>query len=330
MSGPSHARLSADDRLLDTDDQLAELNKRAGAEEDRLVLVPVLAIARLARRLGVLVARPVRLADEEEDVEVWVRARPEPDGSVRLTLADWRTRSPRAQRHEHPEPEQEAEAPLLPSQFAEPLRRALDRPIRRIVAIAETLHADENEEVPQTYRDYARDIVQAGRHLQALLEDLVTLNGVEEEAPAAEPLELGEVSRRAADLLTVRASDARVRVLVSGEQAFATGDFRRTLQIAVNLIGNAINHSPVDGQIDVTVSSGADARMIVDDEGPGVPPESRERVFGQFVRLEPNETPGSGLGLYISRRLVRAMGGELRVGDSPSGGARFTLTLPPV
>lgn len=325
-----NASLDADNRLVEVDPMLAVLNARAGATENRLVLPPVLALARLARRLGVVIARPVRLADGEDDVEVWLRAEPAGDGGVRLTLADWRSRPAATRRYDVQEETEEPEAePLLPAHFAEPLRRALDRPVRRIVATAELLRADDDADVPQPYRDYARDIAQAGRHLQALLEDLVTLNGVEEDAPDAEPIDLAEAARRAIDLLTVRAAETGVRVSPPGSQAFALADFRRTLQIAVNLIGNAINHSPRGGQVVVSVAAGATVRLTVDDEGPGIPADQRERVFGQFVRLDPADTPGSGLGLYICRRLARAMAGEVRASDSPAGGARFTLTLPP-
>lgn len=330
MTEPAHGFLNADDRLAEADPALAALNAHAGATEDRLVLPPVLALARLARRLGVVIARPVRLADGEEDVEVWLRAEPTGDGGVRLTLADWRARPAADRRHAAPEEPDELEAdPLLPVNFAEPLRRALDRPVRRIVATAELLHADDDPDVPQPYRDYARDIAQAGRHLQALLEDLVTLNGVED-APDAERIDLAEAARRAIDLLTVRAAETGVRVTRPDGQVFALADFRRTLQIAVNLIGNAINHSPRGGEVVVSVMAGATARLTVDDEGPGILAEQRERIFGQFVRLDPAERPGSGLGLYICRRLSRAMAGEVRASDSPAGGARFTLTLPPV
>ncbi len=330
MNAPVHGRLDADDRLTSADDALARLNARAGAEDDRLVLVPVITLARLARRLGTLVSRPVLLADQDTDLEVWLRAQPEADGGVRLTLADWRTRPVASSRSAPVAVESgTGEPPLLTADFAEPLRRALDRPIRRIVATAETLRAADPGEVPQPYRDYARDIADAGRHLQALLEDLVTLNGVEEGVPvAADRIELSEVARRAADLLTVRAGDAGIVVEVDGEAAPAVGDFRRALQIAVNLIGNAITHAPRGSSVRVTCRAADAATLVVDDEGRGVAREDRERIFGQFVRIEPGDTPGSGLGLYISRRLARAMGGDVTAGDGGGGGARFTLALP--
>jgi signal transduction histidine kinase len=64
------------------------------------------------------------------------------------------------------------------------------------------------------------------------------------------------------------------------------------------------------------------------DQGAGVPADSRERIFNKFERLGRSDPGGSGLGLYISRRLARAMGGDIEVDDAPDGGARFTLFLP--
>ena len=328
MSDVVHATLDRDNRLIAADPAVTALNARAGASGDQLVLPPVLALAGLARRLGAVIARPVRLADGDDDVEVWLRAEPLDDGGVRLSLADWRSRPAAVRRHDPPaELEEPDDDPLLPADFPDRLRRALDRPVRRIVATAELLHTQDDPDVPQPYRDYARDIAQAGRHLHALLEDLVTLDGVESQ-PDAERIDLAEAARRANDLLTVRAAKGDVRVVTPDGSAFATGDFRRTLQIAVNLIGNAINHSPAGGQVTVSVAGGSSARLMVDDEGRGIPADQRERVFEQFVRLDPAETTGSGLGLTICRRLARAMGGEVRASDSPAGGARLTLTLP--
>ena len=71
--------------------------------------------------------------------------------------------------------------------------------------------------------------------------------------------------------------------------------------------------------------------LTVEDDGPGIPPADRERVFDRFVRLDASRSRGeggSGLGLAIVRELVRSAGGSVRVDASPLGGARFTVSLP--
>jgi len=109
------------------------------------------------------------------------------------------------------------------------------------------------------------------------------------------------------------------------------GDESRLLQVTSALITNAINYTPAGGN--VTVSAEADAaawRLHVDDNGPGIPVEDRERIFERFVRLDPSRSAagGSGLGLSICRRLMLLMGGAVSAGESPFGGARLELELP--
>lgn len=101
------------------------------------------------------------------------------------------------------------------------------------------------------------------------------------------------------------------------------------LQILVNLIGNAVRYSPPGAMVRVRVESGGDKAIItVADEGKGIAPEDQERIFGKFERVDPGEPGGTGLGLYIARRLARAMAGDITVDSAAGQGARFTLTLP--
>jgi signal transduction histidine kinase len=101
------------------------------------------------------------------------------------------------------------------------------------------------------------------------------------------------------------------------------------LQILLNLVGNAISYSPDGSTVRVEVAREAGrARAIVSDEGPGIPTEKLESVFDKFERLGRGGDGGSGLGLYISRRLARAMGGDLTASSTLGEGARFTLELP--
>jgi signal transduction histidine kinase len=70
------------------------------------------------------------------------------------------------------------------------------------------------------------------------------------------------------------------------------------------------------------------ATVIIADQGKGIAPADHERVFAKFERVDPSEPGGSGLGLYIARRLARAMGGDINLDSAPGQGARFALTLP--
>ena len=118
-------------------------------------------------------------------------------------------------------------------------------------------------------------------------------------------------------------------VPTDGTKQAATGEFRRVLQILLNLIGNAINYAPPGAKITVTVGEGkGTASVTVADNGPGMAESDAARVFDKFERLGRSGDGGSGLGLHISRRLAHAMGGELLLDTKPGEGARFTLYLP--
>ena len=327
MRDTCRALLATDDRLLEADERLAALNEAAGGGE-QLVLPAVLALARLSRRLGVPISRPVLIADGDGDWDVWLRAVPDTLG-VRLTLAEW-VRRPAAARHREGLTRERAQEPLLTVGFAEPLHRTLDRPLSRIVATAESLRAADGGQVPEPYFDYAFDIAEAGRHLQALLGDVVDLDQLERALPVArEPVSLPLVARRAAALISLRASERDVTVRLQGGEAWALANERRVLQVVVNLLSNAVAHSRAGDMIVMTAYlRGEKAALTVSDQGSGITPADQERIFDKFVRLTSGGSPGSGLGLYISRRLARTMDGELTVESEAGQGARFTLTLP--
>lgn len=217
--------------------------------------------------------------------------------------------------------------------FGQRLDRALRLPLDRIIHSAETISAQQGGPLRTDYASYACDIAAAARHLLALVDDLVDLAAIERPdfRPDVEPLDLADVARRAAGLLAVRAADAHVRIdrPAEDERLPATGEFRRALQVMVNLISNAIRYSPDGGMVWIRTEEEGDlAAIVVADQGKGIAPEDQERIFEKFERVDPSEPGGTGLGLYIARRLARAMGGDLSVDSAPGQGARFTFTLP--
>nr|WP_283938410.1 ATP-binding protein [Sphingomonas alba] len=105
------------------------------------------------------------------------------------------------------------------------------------------------------------------------------------------------------------------------------GDRRGVIQVLVNLLGNAVRHSPEGGSVTVDLSrSGNTGDVAIADQGKGIAPEDQERIFEKFERLE--DGGGAGLGLAIARRLARSMGGEISLQSTPGEGARFTVSLP--
>ncbi len=213
------------------------------------------------------------------------------------------------------------------------LTPVLRQPISRIIANAETIRTQLAGPLKDEYSDYAADIASAGQHLLALIDDLSDLEVVEAEdfATAPDRIDLGDVARRACGILGVRAKERGI-VLdppADGESQMATAEFRRVLQVLLNLIGNAIRYAPEKSRIWVRLDSiGHRATITVADQGHGLDDRQQEKVFEKFERLGRGDDGGSGLGLYISRRIARAMGGDLTVESAPGQGARFTLSVP--
>ncbi len=213
------------------------------------------------------------------------------------------------------------------------LAPALRQPITRIIANAETIRTRLAGPLSDEYALYAKDIAEAGRHLMSLIEDLADLEAVEAPgfAPAPDDIDLADCARRAGGILSVRAAERGITLHMpdTNRRVPAIGEYRRVLQVLLNLLSNAIRYSPAGSAVTLDVGETTTGGWIsVRDQGQGLSAEQAARVFEKFERLGRSGDGGSGLGLYISRRLARAMAGELAVTSQPGEGACFELSLP--
>jgi two-component system OmpR family sensor kinase len=167
-----------------------------------------------------------------------------------------------------------------------------------------------------------------------LVEALLQLARADAVAPRADDVTVADLLD---DVVTRRsrlAAGADVRVEVDAPPDLHLRGDPDTLAVAVgNLVGNAISHSPAGGAVRVHAARIADrVEITVDDEGHGVPPADRERIFLPFARgsnaADRSGPGGIGLGLSVSLRILEAHRGSLRVDDAPGGGARFVAALP--
>src|SRR5438552_6769620 len=139
--------------------------------------------------------------------------------------------------------------------------------------------------------------------------------------------DLSELVRESISDLGPLLGDHRIHV-DAGVPLEAAVDAVRIRQVLSNLVANAAKFSPHGTVIAIDAESvGDQARISVVDQGPGIPDDRRHELFRKFARLGA-QSPGTGLGLFISRGIARAHGGELSYEANPDGGARFTLALP--
>jgi signal transduction histidine kinase len=148
------------------------------------------------------------------------------------------------------------------------------------------------------------------------------------------PVDLGELVDEAARALKAAVEAAGATIEVDGALPTVDGDRDQLAQLVQNLLANAIKfHRPGQRPL-VRVSAGHDQAagrwwLAVADDGIGIDPPHRERVFHMFQRLNPRgDYPGSGVGLAVCERIVQRHGGRIWVDAAPGGGAVFTLEIP--
>jgi signal transduction histidine kinase len=161
------------------------------------------------------------------------------------------------------------------------------------------------------FRSLVVDLLEISRHDAG--EDLVL-----------EPVDIGELTRRAADAAAGRPVTS---VIGASADLVALVDKRRLERVVANLVGNAQTHGGGCEAVTVSRTNGS-VRVVVDDAGPGIAESERGRVFDRFARAGGSGEQGVGLGLAIVQRHVSAHGGRVAVTTSPQGGARFVVELP--
>jgi signal transduction histidine kinase len=166
-----------------------------------------------------------------------------------------------------------------------------------------------------------------------LLEDLLDLSRLDADKlePVVADHDVWDVVREAVATVEPAAERRGVRVRVTGPDGpiNARTDHPRVRQILINLLTNAVRHSPAGEAIDVEVRQrDGELRFDVVDRGEGIASEQQAIIFEAFERAGKESQRGTGLGLALSRKLARLLGGDLRVESQPGKGARFYLQLP--
>jgi PAS domain S-box-containing protein len=208
----------------------------------------------------------------------------------------------------------------------------LRTPMAAVYGAAETLlHRDDLE--PEQRRELLAMIASQATRLTSIVESVLLTSRLDRDAVAVErePVDVAELARATVETLRPQLPPTlSLELQIGPEEVRAAGDADRIQQVLVNLLDNAVKYgegSPVT--VRVQPVNGV-VRLSVEDSGPGLSAAEQTRVFDKFYRAGPQLTRagGTGLGLYISRELVRRMGGRLDVRSEAGAGATFVLELP--
>ena len=220
------------------------------------------------------------------------------------------------------------------SQFLANMSHELRTPLNAIIGFSEVLQEQMFGDLNERQAAYVEDVLEAGRHLLSLINDVLDLAKIE---AGRLDLELSEVSipdvlRSAVSMHSEGAgrSGIALNLTTEPEEITIRADERRLRQIVFNLLSNAVKFTPPDGRVDI--SARLDDRKVeiaVADTGPGIAVEDLETIFEEFEQTsDGKQAEGTGLGLPLSRKLVELHGGSIWVESEPGHGSIFRFTLP--
>jgi signal transduction histidine kinase len=222
------------------------------------------------------------------------------------------------------------------NEFVSRISHELRTPMNAILGFSEMLTVPGADPLTATQREQVQHVRNAGRHLLALIDDLLDLSSIEagKLRLRAERVDLSAALGLARDDLRRGAEALGVHVAVEvprGSTCHVCGDATRLRQVLVNILSNAVKYNRPGGT--VTVACDADGpwvRLTVTDDGIGMTPEQMEGLFQPFNRLgrEHSDIAGSGIGLAVARGLVEMMGGRISVRSAPQRGSTFVVEMP--
>jgi signal transduction histidine kinase len=225
----------------------------------------------------------------------------------------------------------------LKSNFVSSVSHELRAPIASMRLLAESLERGKIAgEAKQ--KEYFGLLVQESRRLSMLIENILDFSRIERgrKKYEFEPADLGALAEDTVRLMRPCSAERSVELELrkngaAGAEPFAC-DGLALQQALINLIDNAIKHSPPGGRVAVGLDGGAaEVRLWVEDSGPGIPPAEHGKIFERFYRRGSElrrETQGIGIGLTIVKHIVEAHGGRVTVRSAPGQGSRFTMELP--
>jgi signal transduction histidine kinase len=214
--------------------------------------------------------------------------------------------------------------------FVASVSHELRTPLAQIRMFTETLQLG-RERDPQERQQWLNIISREARRLGDLVENILLFSHIDADRTKLEKerTDLGELIEEVVEGFVPIAEQRGMRLLADApSRIFSLVDPRAMRQVIVNLLDNALKYGPRGQVVSIELERiGTVARITVSDQGPGIAPNDRKRLWQPFVRLgkDAGTTAGSGIGLAVVRALVEQHGATITLDDAPEGGARFVL-----
>jgi len=219
-------------------------------------------------------------------------------------------------------------------EFLSRVSHELRTPLNAVLGFTELMRTDRSEPLTRTQEQRARLVQEAGRGLLALINDILDFGAVDSDTEplSGEPVRLAPVLQASLQQIEPMAREQQVRLGADlpDAEVCVLADARRLGQVFNNLLSNAIKYNRPGGEVQIACAREGDAVVVsVRDTGPGMSPAQVAQLFQPFNRLgaEYSKVQGSGLGLVISRQLVKRMGGSLDVESAEGEGTCMTVRL---
>jgi signal transduction histidine kinase len=222
------------------------------------------------------------------------------------------------------------------SDFLANMSHELRTPLNAIIGFSEVLHEQMFGELNERQLGYVADVLEAGKHLLSLINDVLDLAKIEAGKMELELSQVAvpEVLHSAVSMHSERASRTGVELSLTmdPEEITITADERRVRQVVFNLLSNAVKFTPAGGRVDISArADDGHVEIAVADTGPGIAADDLETIFEEFEQSgNGKKVEGTGLGLPLSRKLLELHGGRLWIESELGRGSTFRFTLPVV
>ena len=217
--------------------------------------------------------------------------------------------------------------------FVANISHELKTPIGALSLLSEAVLSAKDD--PDSVTKFATRMQHEAKRLTDLVQEIINLSRLQDSDPLqiAQELEVTDLIREAVDQCQTIAEARNIVITIASEdEAVVLGDREQLIMAVHNLIENAINYSPENTKVSVTLKVDKEiVEIAVTDQGIGIPDGELERIFERFYRVDParsRETGGTGLGLSIVKHVATKHGGEVNVWSSPNVGSTFAMRLP--